>query len=80
MQLLKKDNKDELAKLLQDTESVEIFWFPFNSIFNNLLKKVDKKVIFDRELSSGNLASDSNRWDPGMTIYGLGKLILLARR
>lgn len=59
MQLLRSDHKDELTCLLQKTESLEIFWFPFNSLFDGFLKK-DRNTatltgILDSEIASGRL-------------------------
>ena len=73
IQLLRKDNKDTLAQLLQTTDTVEIFWFPFNSIFNDLLRLENKMAtlkIDEKELASGKIVRLANNrdspwwWDP----------------
>ena len=64
---MRKDHKDELATLLQTTESLEVFWFPFNSIFDSFLKKDHLSVtltgITDKELKNGRLIRQVDTFD-----------------
>lgn len=67
-------NKAELTKLLQQTESLEVFWFPFNGIFDLLIKKDEEKAIItgleDLDVVKGKVIrmatspSDTWWWDP----------------
>lgn len=71
---MRSDNKANLRDLLLKTDSLEVFWFPFNGIFDGLIKiDGDKATIVglgERELSNGKVirvASDSSNlwwWDP----------------
>lgn len=68
MQVLQ--DKAALIELLQANESWEVFWFPFNSLFDSHIKKVGDKRATLTGLNSEDLVHGKMQtaiaWDPWM--------------
>ena len=61
MQLFTDANKKELTEVIKNNDSLEVFWFPFNSIFDKNLTLSEGKLtlskgIADKEISIGEIA------------------------
>lgn len=49
-----KENHRKLTKLIQDTESLEVFWFPYNSIFDTIGEDmVDEAAHVKKDIKDG---------------------------
>ena len=61
MQLFQEQNKAELTQLLQTTESLEAFWFPFNSIWESLLQIDNGKFTLKKGFPSTFVTDDGQK-------------------
>ena len=54
--MLSNDHKSELIELLKETDSLEVFWFPFNSLFDKNISLSEGKTTLSKGIDNKEIA------------------------